>query len=405
MATLAEKCILLGVTGGIAAYKAAELTRMLRREGAEVRVAMTRAATAFVAPLTFQALSGNPVHTQLLDPQEESAMDHIRLARWADAVLVAPATADCIARLRAGLADDLLTTVCLATQAPILLAPAMNHAMWAHPATQDNLCILQARGVRVLGPAVGEQACGETGLGRMVEPAEIIAALAGLSGGGLLAGLTVLVSAGPTREALDPVRYLGNRSSGRMGYAIAEACTAAGAGVVLVSGPTSLAVPRIREFVRVESAAEMYDAVLARAPAADIYIGAAAVADYRPAHADAHKIKKTGPELILALERTKDILAAVASSVPRPFTVGFAAETSHLEEYALEKLREKRLDMVAANLVGPGQGFDSEDNALLVCWDGGQAQLPLASKQRLAGQLIALIAERYMERNYAKNPA
>jgi phosphopantothenoylcysteine decarboxylase/phosphopantothenate--cysteine ligase len=401
VANLADKKILLGVTGGIAAYKAAELTRFLRGAGATVRVVMTRAATAFIAPLTFQALSGHPVHLELLDPAEESAMGHIDLARWADLILVAPATADFMARLRAGLADDLLTTLCLAATVPIALAPAMNRAMWDHPATRDNAACLERRGVHLFGPASGEQACGETGPGRMLEPAHILDAVAALLGGGLLAGLPILITAGPTREAIDPVRYISNRSSGKMGYALAEVATAMGADVILVSGPTVLPAPRVRELVRVESAAEMYEAVMARAPACAIYIGTAAVADYSPATAAAGKIKKTAGEMTLALQKTRDILGTVAALGKRPFTVGFAAETERLEDYARQKLAAKSLDMVAANRVGPGLGFDTDDNALFVCWAGGDTVLPKAPKRLLAAQLLRLIAERY----HAKNPA
>lgn len=400
MASLAEKNILLGITGGIAAYKAAELTRLLVAAGARVRVAMTPAATAFVAPLTFQALSGNPVHLDLLDPSAESAMGHIRLARWADLVLVAPATADFIARLRAGLADDLLSTLCLAAKVPLALAPAMNQAMWEHPATRDNIAVLEQRGVRVLGPAAGSQACGEIGPGRLVEPAEIVDAVAGLLGGGLLAGVSILLTAGPTREAIDPVRYIGNRSSGKMGYALAEAATAFGAKVRLVSGPVALPPPPVEELVPVESADAMFRAVMDRAGNADIYIGAAAVADYTPDRPATEKIKKSRETLTLTLRKTRDILATVATLAPRPFMVGFAAETERLEDHARGKLAAKSLDLVAANRVGPGLGFESDDNALFVCWSGGETRLSLAPKRILAARLLRLIAERYR----AKNP-
>ena len=400
MSILAKQKILLGVTGGIAAYKAAELTRLLVGAGAEVRVAMTRAATGFVAPLTFQALSGNPVHLELLDPGQESAMGHIHLARWANLILVAPATADFIAKLRAGLADDLLSTLCLAATVPIALAPAMNRAMWEHPATRDKVACLEQRGVRLFGPASGEQACGETGPGRMLEPAGLLDALVALRGGGRLAGLGVLISAGPTREAIDPVRYIGNRSSGKMGYALAEAALAQGAQVTLISGPTALPAPKVHEFVAVESAAEMYAAVMARAAASDIYIGTAAVADYTPNHAAPQKIKKTLGEMTITLSKTRDILGAVAASEQRPFTVGFAAETHGLEDYARQKLMAKSLDLVAANRVGPGLGFDTDDNAMFVCWPNGDTVLPLAPKRIIAEQLILLIAEHY----HAKNP-
>jgi phosphopantothenoylcysteine decarboxylase/phosphopantothenate--cysteine ligase len=397
--SLAHRKILLGVTGGIAAYKAAELTRLLTSAGAEVRVAMTRAATAFIAPLTFEALSGNPVHLELLDPGQEAVMGHIHLARWADTVLIAPATADFIAKLRAGLANDLLSALCLAATAPVILAPAMNRAMWAHPATQDNVACLAGRGVRLLGPGIGEQACGESGPGRMLEPADILATLR--SADGQLAGLNVLITAGPTREAIDPVRFLSNRSSGKMGYAIAEAALAQGAEVTLVSGPTALARPKVQEFVAVESAAEMHRAVMARAGNCAIYIGTAAVADYAPVASAEHKIKKGQDALTLTLAKTPDILAAVAALEQRPFTVGFAAETQDLEAHARGKLAAKSLDLVAANWVGPGLGFDSDDNALFVCWPEGDTLLPRASKRAIAEQLILLIAERY----HAAHPA
>ena len=403
MSALTGQKILLGVTGGIAAYKAAELVRQLRGAGAEVRVVMTRAATEFVTPLTFQALSGHPVHLELLDAGEESAMGHIHLARWADRVLIAPASADVMARLRVGLADDLLTTVCLATTAPIVLAPAMNQAMWQHPATRDNVATLQSRGFRFLGPAEGSQACGETGPGRLLEPAEIVEALVRESGLGRLAGVHVLISAGPTREPIDPVRYLTNRSSGKMGVALAHAALAADARVTLVSGPTALPAPAGAEWVEVETAAQMADAVLGRAGNADIYIGAAAVADYAPEPA-LHKIKKETDRLTLNLVRTRDILAAVAAMTDsRPFTVGFAAETRDLETYARGKLVAKALDMLAANQVGDGMGFEVDDNAFYICWPGGETRLPTAPKSTLAQQLITLIADRYHAQHSAEN--
>jgi phosphopantothenoylcysteine decarboxylase/phosphopantothenate--cysteine ligase len=397
MGRLSEKRILLGVTGGIAAYKACELARQLIQAGACVRVVMTRAATAFVARLTFQALSGNPVHLDLLDAGEESAMGHIRLARWADLILIAPATADFMAKLRAGQAGELLGALCLATEAPIMLAPAMNQAMWSNPATQDNVACLAARGIRLEGPAEGGLACGESGFGRMQEPAELCRTVEGFFGPVCLAGRTVLVSAGPTREAIDPVRYLTNRSSGTMGYAIAQAAVNAGAGVTLVSGPASLDPPRRVAVVNVESAAEMFDAVLGLAPRHEIYIGTAAVADYAPATVAMEKIKKCGVAMTLRLRRTRDILAAVASlPANRPFTVGFAAETDNIESYAKEKLASKGVDMIAANRVGQTQGgFDSKENALWVYWRGGEKYLPMSPKQDIAIQLIELISENY----------
>lgn len=401
MDQLVNKRIVVGITGGIAAYKAAELVRRLKEAGAEVRVVMTPAATQFITPLTLQALSGQPVHVELLDATEESAMGHIALARWADAVVVAPASADFMAKLAHGLAGDLLSTLCLASRAPLLLAPAMNAAMWENPATQANGRLLRERGVRLLGPADGGQACGETGPGRLLEPPAIAAAIAELFVTGILQGKTVLVTAGPTREAIDPVRFISNRSSGKMGYAVAQAAQEAGARVVLVSGPTALAVPSRVERVAVESAAEMHAAVAARVAEADIFIGAAAVADYTTASAP-HKIKKKESRMSLELERTTDIVALVASRSTRPFTVAFAAETEALLEHAQEKLHAKNLDMVAANWVGrPGLGFDSDDNALTVLWRGGSVDWPAAGKPALARQLISLIAERY----HAQHPS
>lgn len=398
--------VLLGVTGGIAAYKAAELTRLLRAEGAEVIVVITAAAARFVGPLTFQALSGNRVHQELLDAAEESAMDHISLARWADRVLIAPATADFLARLRAGLADDLLTTLCLATRAPILVVPAMNTAMWEHPATQENIGVLRDRGVMVLGPGSGALACGEIGAGRMLDPAQVIAHLEAQNQTGSLAGRSVLVTAGPTREPIDPVRFIGNRSSGKMGYAIAEQAARRGARVTLVSGPTQLADPKGVEVHRLETADQMYQAVMARVEGQDIVIGAAAVADYTPVSTAAGKIKKTEAEISVSLMRTRDIIGAVAA-LPRrpPLVVGFAAETHDLQEYALSKLRAKGLDLIAANRIGAGQGgFDSDENSLEVYWEGGARSLALASKPEIAGRLMDLIVERLHAKNSAEDP-
>jgi len=400
MSNLADKRILLGITGGIAAYKSAELARRLREQGAHVRTVMTRAACSFIGPLTLQALTGNPVHVELLDPGTESVMGHIELARWCDALLVAPATADFLARLAAGRADDLLATICLATASPIAVAPAMNRQMWLAAATQDNLRLLGERGIRVLGPAEGGQACGETGPGRMLEPPEMVEGVGALFTSGRLAGLRVLITAGPTREDLDPVRFISNRSSGRMGYAVARACTEAGARVTLVSGPVALAVPEGVDVVPAYSAGDMLDAVTARSADADIFIAAAAVADYRSATPSETKLKKTSDTLTLTLERTVDILEMVARSPNPPFTVGFAAETGDLERYAREKLDRKGLDMVAANQVGiPDVGFDSEENALHVFWEGGERQLPRTGKGALARQLVGIIAERYREKN------
>jgi phosphopantothenoylcysteine decarboxylase/phosphopantothenate--cysteine ligase len=405
MNTLANKRILVGVTGGIAAYKSAELVRRLREREAHVRVVMTRAACEFIGPLTLQALSGHPVHTELLDPGTESVMGHIELARWCDAVLVAPASANFLARMAHGLSDDLLATLCLATTAPIVVAPAMNQQMWWAPATQDNRVILECRGIRFLGPAEGEQACGEIGPGRMLEPSALIEGLAGMFRSGRLSGARVLVTAGPTREAIDPVRYISNRSSGKMGYAIARAAAEAGAAVTLISGPVALAVPEGVDWVSVVSAEEMLEAVMARVGACDIFIAAAAVADYRCCRPSSQKLKKTEESITLALERTPDILVQVAALPRAPFTMGFAAETEELVRHAQAKLASKSLDMIAANEVGaPGLGFESDENALRVFWEDGSIELPKASKEQLARELIKIIARRYREKSTGQDP-
>ncbi|MEW6727750.1 MAG: bifunctional phosphopantothenoylcysteine decarboxylase/phosphopantothenate--cysteine ligase CoaBC [Pseudomonadota bacterium] len=397
---LSGKHILLGLSGGIAAYKACDLVRRLRDAGAEVRVVMTEGATHFVTPLTLQALSGHPVRASLWDETAEAAMGHIELARWADAILIAPASADVMARLAAGLADDLLTTLCLATEVPLFLAPAMNRAMWAHPATQANVQTLAARGTTLFGPAAGTQACGETGEGRMLEPLELVALLSrhlAPEQDRPWAGRRVVITAGPTREALDPVRFLSNRSSGRMGFALAEAARDAGAEVVLVSGPTALPPPEGVTRINVETALQMRDAVMAQMPC-DIFIGTAAVADYRPLEPAPGKIKKTADQLNLTLVKNPDILSEVAARLDRPFVVGFAAETEHVLEHARDKLVRKRLDLIAANRVGEGLAFDQPDNALTVLWAGGQAELPQADKRQLARQLIELIDQRITPR-------
>lgn len=395
MGILTDKRLLLGVTGGIAAYKSAELIRRLRDDGAEVRVVMTGSALQFITPLTLQALSGNPVRTELLDAGQEHAMGHIELARWADAILVAPASANFIARLAHGFADDLLAALCLAADVPVLLAPAMNQQMWQNAATQANLLTLQTRGVALLGPGVGAQACGETGPGRMLEPLQLVEALAARFSSGTLAGVKVLITAGPTREAIDPVRYISNRSSGRMGYAIARAAREAGAAVTLVSGPVAIPVPERVRLVQVDSAQQMHDAVMADAGHSDIFIAAAAVADYRCSTVSGQKIKKQDPAIALELVRTTDILGAVAGLTRPPFTVGFAAETETLRQNALKKLEGKKLDMVAANEVGGQLGFDTEDNALEVFWNSGSRILERASKEKLARNLITLVADRF----------
>ncbi len=399
MTSLGGRRILLGVAGGIAAYKAAALVRNLGQAGAQVRVVLTANAARFVGATTFQALSGQPVRSDLWDEQAEAAMGHIELARWADQVLVAPATANLIARAAHGLADDLLTTLLLASSAPLVLAPAMNQAMWAHPATRANLALLRARGVTVLGPGVGDQACGDVGAGRMLEPEQIVAALAlpagTTSSGSLLAGRRVLVSAGPTLEDIDPVRYLGNRSSGRMGFALAGAAREMGATVVLVAGPTPLPTPEGVTRIDVRSAQQMHDAVLDQADWAQVYIGAAAVSDYRPAQVAVDKIKKAPGEETLVLERTPDILRALSRHASRPFLVGFAAETRELERYARDKLAAKGLDMIAANRVDDGLGFATPDNELVVFTAAGE-RIALArdDKQVLARRLLQEIAAR-----------
>lgn len=393
------KRILLGVTGGIAAYKSADLVRRLRERGAQVQVVMTEGAQKFVTPTTFQALSGRTVRTDLWDAAHEAAMGHIELARWAELLLVAPASADFLARLAHGLADDLLSTLALATAAPIAVAPAMNQLMWGNAATQANVALLTQRGVRVLGPGVGDQACGETGPGRMLEPLEIAALIAPLlRHEGPLQGHRVLVTAGPTRECIDPVRFVSNRSSGKMGFAVAQALQEVGAEVVLVSGPVSLPTPFGVRRIDVESCEQMYAAVQRELPGTAIFIGTAAVADYRPTQCAPQKIKKTGESLQLELTRTVDILAHVSASTPRPFVVGFAAETHAVEHHARAKLLAKNLDLIAANEVGHSKAFDCDHNALLVLWrGGGRIELPSASKCELAHALTGLIVERFQE--------
>jgi len=392
------KRILLGVTGGIAAYKSPDLVRRLREQGAEVQVVMTAAAREFVTAATFQAVSGRPVRTDLWDAAAEAAMGHIELARWAQLVLIAPASADFLARLATGQADDLLSTLCLATEAPIAVAPAMNRVMWANAATRANVATLRQRNVNVLGPAEGDQACGEIGAGRMLEPIELAdrAGLMLLGGGGPLQGRRVLITAGPTRERIDPVRFISNRSSGKMGFAVAQAAREAGAEVVLVSGPVSLATPTAVRRIDVESAADMLNAVLGEVDRADIFISTAAVADYRPANAAEQKIKKTSDRMDLSMERTADVLATVAARPNRPFVVGLAAETESVEQHARGKLLKKNLDMIAANEVGHDKAFDCEDNELIVLWRAGRRDLARASKATLARQLVALIAESYL---------
>ena len=405
--SLAGERILLGVSGGIAAYKAAELVRRLREADAEVRVVLTEAAAHFVGAATFQALSGNPVRSSLWDPAAEAAMGHIELARWANRIVIAPASADVIAKLAHGHANDLLSTVCLATIAPLAIAPAMNNRMWLHPATQANIALLRDRGALLVGPDDGAQACGEFGPGRLAEPEAIVRSLIATrapSGNGPLAGQRVLVSAGPTYEDLDPVRYIGNRSSGKMGFAIAAAAAELGADVTLVAGPVALPTPAGVRRIDVRRAVEMRDAAIGALPQ-DIYIGAAAVADYMPAHTVADKIKKPildgdvgtrDAGLKLDLVRTPDILAEIAVHPQRPrLVVGFAAETRALAESARNKLQRKRVDAIAANRVGvPGSGFDCDSNTLNVYWNGGEAELGPAPKTQLARELLALLLDR-----------
>ena len=396
MVDLSQRRVLLGVTGGIAAYKAAMLVRLLRGAGAEVRVVMTRSAEAFIAPLTLQALSGQRVRCGLLDPEAEFAMSHIELARWAELVLVAPASADFLARIAHGLADDLLSTLCLASAAPLAVAPAMNRQMWLHPATRHNLALLIERGVHCWGPASGAQACGEEGPGRMLEPEQLLERVAGLWATGPLNGVRALVTAGPTREPIDPVRFVGNRSSGKMGYALAAALRELGAEVTLVSGPVVLPAPPGVLRVSVETALEMHAAVMARVEACDLFAAAAAVADYRPQEVHSEKLKKQREQLQLSLVRNPDILAEVAALPRPPFTLGFAAETQDLAANAATKLRQKGLDLVAANRVGGGEGgFESERNALSLLWQGGGQELAMAPKMRLARELARVVAERY----------
>ena len=397
MSTLQHRRIVLGVSGGIAAYKAPDLVRRLRERGAEVQVVMTAGAQRFVTPTTFQAVAGREVRAELWDPAAEAAMGHIELARWADLILLAPATADLIARLASGRADDLLATLVLATDAKVALAPAMNRLMWAHPATQANIAILRHRGVEVLGPGRGEQACGETGDGRMLEPLEIVSGVERLlpaAESTVLAGKHVLITAGPTRERLDPVRYISNRSSGKMGFALADAARAAGAEVTLVAGPVNLPTPTGVKRIDVESAAQMHAAVEAAVGLADVFIATAAVADYRPAVVAERKIKKSGERVEIVLERTPDILASVAARAQRPFVVGFAAETHDVETYARGKLESKNLDLIAANEVGDDKAFDRDDNSLIVLWREGRVPNGPASKQVVAKELIELIASR-----------
>ncbi|WP_370598150.1 bifunctional phosphopantothenoylcysteine decarboxylase/phosphopantothenate--cysteine ligase CoaBC [Plesiomonas shigelloides] len=398
MSALTNKRVLLGISGGIAAYKCVELVRRLREQGAEVRVVMTAAAKAFITPLTLQAVSGHPVADDLLDPAAESSMGHIQLAKWADLVLLAPATADLMARMAAGMGNDLLTTLCLATSAPLAIAPAMNQQMYQAQVTQENIAKLAARGALIWGPAEGAQACGDVGPGRMLEPAELCQRVSQhFAQQQDLAGIAVLITAGPTREALDPVRFISNHSSGKMGYAIAAAAAVRGATVTLVSGPVNLPTPAGVKRIDVESALQMQSAVMTEVTHHQIFIACAAVADYRAACVAPEKIKKAGDEISLTLVKNPDIVAGVgAMTTQRPFVVGFAAETQNVEQYARDKLARKNLDLICANDVSlPGQGFNADQNALHLFWKDGQHSLALDSKAALGQQLMDNIVRLY----------
>lgn len=398
--TVKKQKVLLGVTGGIAAYKAPDIVRKLTASGAEVRVVLTESAQHFVSPLALQAVSGNPVSMDLLDPAAEAAMGHIELAKWADTLLIAPATANCLAKLAHGLADDLLSTLYLATTAKIYVAPAMNQQMWKAAATQANLALLRSHGVNIIEPDAGEQACGDLGPGRMPEPLDLALQVTRKASPGLLSGKHLLITAGPTREAIDPVRYLSNHSSGKMGYALAHAANQMGAEVTLVSGPVALQVDKKIKLIQVDSAVQMHQAVMSVVDTADIFIGCAAIADYRPAEVVDQKIKKKHQELTLTFVKNPDILADVASLQHPPFTVGFAAETQDVAYYAKDKLARKKLDMIAANDVSDKRiGFNSEKNALTVFWQEGEKSLEIADKDQLAVQLLQIISQRYEYKN------
>lgn len=403
MASLTGKRILLGISGGIAAYKCAELTRRLIERGADVRVVMTTAAKEFITPLTMQAVSGHPVADSLLDPAAEASMGHIELAKWADIVLIAPATADLIARMAAGMGNDLLSTLVLATDSPIAVSPAMNQQMYANLATQENIATLTRRGMNIWGPAAGQQACGDVGMGRMLEPMDLVHRceaffLLTASEPKRLEGTSVLITAGPTREAIDPVRYISNHSSGKMGYAIADAAAQLGANVTLVSGPVSLNAPSHVDRISIDSAEQMHLAVMEHAQSHDIFIACAAVADFRPSHIAEQKLKKTSDEdgMTITMIKNPDIVASVAAlTEQRPFTVGFAAETQEVEKYARAKLERKNLDMICANDVSiQGQGFNSDDNALHLYWKDGNKALPLTVKSELGKAIMLEIAIR-----------
>ncbi|PCH61174.1 MAG: bifunctional phosphopantothenoylcysteine decarboxylase/phosphopantothenate--cysteine ligase CoaBC [Gammaproteobacteria bacterium] len=392
---LSNKRVLLGVSGSIAAYKSAELVRLLRKQGAEVRVVMTSTATEFIQPLTFQALSGNIVYSAWDDADRGDGMGHIELARWADVIVVAPASADLLARLRQGMANDLLTTLCLASASTIAVAPAMNRLMWDNAATKENLAVLKQRGIHVLGPGAGGQACGEVGLGRMLEPEQLVQGISGLFSSGILSGAKLLLTAGPTREPIDAMRFLSNRSSGKMGYALAQAAIEAGADVTLVSGPVALATPDRVKRLDVNSADEMYEAVMSEVAGSDVFICAAAVADYKPANPSKEKVKRKDNNVDLALTQNRDIVASVTALPDKPFTVGFAAETSDIEAHARAKLKRKGLDLIAANQVGDGQGAEVDENAMTLYWADGSQHLEKTSKAKLARQMVTIIGEHY----------
>lgn len=401
---LANKHILLGVSGGIAAYKSAQLLRELQRLGAQVRVAMTESATTFVTPLTFQALSGYPVQTHDNGQFDPAGMDHIALSRWADVVLIAPGTANFMAKLAQGLADDFLSSLCLAHQGTMALAPAMNQAMWSNPATQSNLALLQERRVHILGPDAGVQACGEMGEGRMLEPAAIALKCANLFSSGQASGKKILITAGPTIEPIDPVRFISNRSSGKMGYALGDAFIEAGGQVTIISGPTQLAKNDRIEYIEVETAAQMHTAVTQHSRNHDIFIAAAAVADYRPSKCHEQKIKKNSDKINLSLSRTVDILKDIQQQQPELFCVGFAAETEKILENAREKLQKKSVNMIIANQVGVAdQGFDSDYNAVEVLWPGGSCSLEHARKNIIARKLVSLITTHFEKTNNKSN--
>jgi phosphopantothenoylcysteine decarboxylase/phosphopantothenate--cysteine ligase len=395
MSDIQGRCVLLGVTGSIAAYKSPDIVRRLKDQGAEVRVVLTASAEKLVSPTVFQAVSGEPVRGDIWDEKAEAAMGHIELAKWADLILIAPATANLIAQLAAGSAENLLTTICLASEAPLTLAPSMNQAMWRDAATQANCDVLRKRNVMLIGPDDGEQACGDVGPGRMSEPADIVSRLVRGGKSGPFEGLRIMVSAGPTREAIDPVRFVSNRSSGKMGFALAKAAADAGAEVTLIAGPVNLATPPRVERIDVETTQQMCDEALARVGGMDIYIGAAAISDYRPRQAAVQKIKKSADTFTLEMVKSPDLLASIAALDRGPFTVGFAAETQKLEQHATDKLNRKKLNMIVANLVGEKLCFDADDNEVIVLWQDGRQALPKLSKQELARQLVDIVATRY----------